>query len=60
MDSCTSRVLDSMDRDGFVRILSRFGQIYESGQEHGTLDWINIYNRQGSEKEVQTTTSTSR
>ena len=28
--------------------------------ENGTLDWINIYNRQGSEKEVQTPTSTSR
>jgi hypothetical protein len=28
--------------------------------EHGTLDWISIYSRQGSEKEVQTTTSTSR
>jgi hypothetical protein len=60
MDSCTIRVLDSMDRDGFVRIFSRFGQIYESGQDHGTLDWINIYIMQGSEKEVQTTTSTSR
>jgi hypothetical protein len=52
--------MDSMDRDGFVRIISRFGQISESGQEHGTLDRINIYNMQGSEKEVQTTTSTSR
>jgi hypothetical protein len=60
MDNCASRVLDNMDRDEFVRTLSRFGQRYDSGQEHGTLDWINIYNRQGSEKEVQTTTSTSR
>jgi hypothetical protein len=24
-----SRDLDSMDRDGFVRTLSRFGQIYD-------------------------------
>jgi hypothetical protein len=40
MDSCASRVLDSMDRDGFVRILSRFGQIYESGREHGFIDWF--------------------
>jgi hypothetical protein len=47
MDSCASRVLESMDIDGFVRILSSFGQIYESGQEHGTLEWINIYNGQG-------------
>jgi hypothetical protein len=38
MDNCVSRVLDSMDRDGFVRILSRFGQIYESGKDHGTLE----------------------
>ena len=27
--------------------------------EHGTLDWISICSKQGSEKEVQTTTSTS-
>jgi hypothetical protein len=47
MDSFASRVLDSMDIDGFVRILSRFGKIYESGQDHGTLDWINIYSRHG-------------
>jgi hypothetical protein len=40
MDSCTSRLLDSMDIDGFVRILSRFGQIYESGREHGFIDWF--------------------
>jgi hypothetical protein len=40
MDSCASRVLDSMDRDGFVRILSKFGHIYESGQEHGFIDWF--------------------
>jgi hypothetical protein len=28
--------------------------------EHGTPDWISICSRQGSEKEVQTATSTSR
>ena len=28
--------------------------------EHGTPDWISICSKQGSEKEVQTTTSTSR
>ena len=60
MDSCASRVLDSMDKDGFVRALSKFGHRYDNGQDHGTLDWINIYNRQGSENEVQTITSTSR
>jgi hypothetical protein len=26
-----SRVLDSMDRDGFLRTISRFGKIYDSG-----------------------------
>jgi hypothetical protein len=36
MDSCASRVLDSMDRDGFVRTLSRFGQIYDKW----TRAWI--------------------
>jgi hypothetical protein len=30
MDSCASRVLDGMERDQFVRTLSRFGQIYDS------------------------------
>jgi hypothetical protein len=40
MDSCASRVLDSMDRDGFIRTLSRFGQIYDSGREHGFIDWF--------------------
>ena len=40
MDSCTSRVLDSMDRDGFIRTLSRFAQIYDSGREHGFIDWF--------------------
>jgi hypothetical protein len=49
-----------MERDEFVRVLSRFRHIYESGQYHGTLEWINIYSMQGSEKEVQTRTSTSR
>jgi hypothetical protein len=28
--------------------------------EHGTLDWISIYNMKDSEKEVQTKFSTSR
>jgi hypothetical protein len=31
--------MDSMDKDGFVRTLRRFGQIYDSGQEHGFIDW---------------------
>ena len=35
-----SRVLDSMDRDGLVRTLSRFWQIYDSGREHGFIDWF--------------------
>jgi hypothetical protein len=35
-----SRVLDSMERDGFVRTLSRFGQIYDSGREHIFIDWF--------------------
>jgi hypothetical protein len=34
------RVLDSMERDGFVRTLSRFGHIYDSGREHGFIDWF--------------------
>jgi hypothetical protein len=38
MDNCASRVLDSVDRDGFVRILSKFVKIYEIGQEHGFID----------------------
>jgi hypothetical protein len=29
-----------MERDGFVRTLSRFGQIYDSGREHGFIDWF--------------------
>jgi hypothetical protein len=40
MDSCASRVLDSMERDGLVRTLSMFGQIYDSGQEHGFINWF--------------------
>jgi hypothetical protein len=40
MDSCASRVLDSMDRDGFVRTLSRFGQIHDSGRDHGFIYWV--------------------
>ena len=30
------------------------------GLGHGTLDWINIYSRKGSKKEMQTSNSTSR
>jgi hypothetical protein len=37
MDSCASRVLESMDRDGFVR---RVGLIYDIGREHGFIDWF--------------------
>ena len=40
MDNCTSRVLESMERDGFLRTLNRFGQIYEIEQEHGLMDWF--------------------
>jgi hypothetical protein len=40
MDSCASRVLDSMDRDGFVRTLSRLGQTYDSGRENGFREWF--------------------
>jgi len=35
-----SRVWDSMDIDGFVRTLSIFGQIYDSGREYGFIDWF--------------------
>jgi hypothetical protein len=38
MDNYARRVLDSMDRDGFIRTLSRFGKIYDSGREHGFID----------------------
>ena len=38
MDNCASRVLDNMDKYGFLRILSRFGRIYESGRKHGFID----------------------
>jgi hypothetical protein len=34
MDSYASRVLDNMDIDGFVRTLSKFGQICDSGREN--------------------------
>jgi hypothetical protein len=34
------RVLNSMDIDGFVRTLSRFGKIYDNGKEHGFTDWF--------------------
>ena len=40
MDNCASRFLDSMDRDGFIRTHKRFGYIYDSGQEHGFIDWF--------------------
>ena len=40
MDSCASRVLENMDRDGFIRTLSSFGQIYDSGREHGFIDGL--------------------
>jgi hypothetical protein len=40
MESCERRVLDSMDIDGFVRTLSRFVQIYDSGRENGFRDWF--------------------
>jgi hypothetical protein len=43
-----SRVLDNMDRDGFVRKLSRFGHIYDSGQEHRFIDWFREWFRKGS------------
>jgi hypothetical protein len=29
-----------LDEDGFVRTLNKFGQIYDSGQEHGFIDWF--------------------
>jgi hypothetical protein len=29
-----------MDIDGFLRTLKRFGQIYDSGQEHGFIYWF--------------------
>jgi hypothetical protein len=29
-----------MDKDGFIITLSRFGKIYDSGQEHGFIDWF--------------------
>ena len=40
MDNCTSRVLDSMEKDGFVRKLIRSGQIYDIGREHRFIDWF--------------------
>ena len=40
MDNFTSRVLYNMDRDGFVRTLRSFGQIYDSGKEHGFIYWF--------------------
>jgi hypothetical protein len=35
-----SRVLKSMDIDGFVRTIIRFGQICDSGREHGFIYWF--------------------
>jgi hypothetical protein len=35
-----------MDRDGFIRTLSRFGQIYDSGREHGFIDWFREWFKQ--------------
>ena len=32
MDSCASRVLDNMHKDGFLGTLNRFGQIYDSDE----------------------------
>jgi hypothetical protein len=29
-----------MDKDGFIRTLSRFGQIYDSGRENGFIYWF--------------------
>jgi hypothetical protein len=29
-----------MDRDGFIRTLSIFGQIYDSGKEHALIEWF--------------------
>ena len=40
MDSCASRVLDSMDKDQFLRTISMFGEIYDSGREHGFIYWF--------------------
>ena len=47
MDSCASRVLDSMDKDGFVKRLSRFGDIYMTLDE--SMDSY-IGSKSGSEK----------
>jgi hypothetical protein len=35
-----SRVLDNVDKDGFIRTHSRFGQIYDTEQENGFIDWF--------------------
>jgi hypothetical protein len=40
MDSCAIRVLDNIEKDRFVRTLSRYGQIYDTGREHGFIDWF--------------------
>jgi hypothetical protein len=29
-----------MEINGFVRTLSRFGNIYDSGRENGFIDWF--------------------
>jgi hypothetical protein len=42
-----SRVLDSMDRDGFVITLSKFGHIYDSVREYrfiGLVQRVVAYN----------------
>jgi hypothetical protein len=41
-----SRFLESMDIDGFVRTLNKFGQRYDSGQEHGFIDWFKEWFRE--------------
>ena len=46
MDNYVSRVLESMDRDRFVRTLIKFGQIYDSGRENGFIDWFREVQRQ--------------
>ena len=35
-----SRFFENMDKDGFLRTISRFGHIYDSGWEHGFIEWF--------------------
>jgi hypothetical protein len=35
-----------MDRDEFIRTLTRFGKIYDSGRENGFIDWFREVQRQ--------------